>query len=182
MPCTSVGARLRAATVTSALAAAAVLTSAAATAPAAHAAMTSTTSTSTTTTTTSSGSGSSSSTWQAKAQKIIDWASEQRGKPYRYGAAGPSAYDCSGLVLYVFRHSISRSLSHNAAAQYSAAKHIRRTSLRVGDLVFVVTSGGISHVGIYAGNGYWWHAPHTGAHVERVKMYSASFRYGTFTH
>ena len=177
MPCTSVGARLRAGLVTSALAATAVVSSAAATAPAAHAAVTSTA-----TTTSSTDSGSSSNTWQAKSQRIINWATDQRGKPYRYGAAGPSAFDCSGLVLYVFRHSISRSLSHSASAQYSASKHIRRTSLRVGDLVFVVRGGGISHVGIYAGNGYWWVAPHTGAHVERVKMYSATFRYGTFTH
>ena len=180
MPCTSVGARLRAAALTSALAATALIGSAATTAPAAHAVTTALAAT--TTSSTGGGSGSSSDTWQAKAQKILDWASEQRGKPYRYGAAGPSAYDCSGLVLYVFRHSIDRSLSHNAAAQYNASKHIRRTSLRVGDLVFVVSGGGISHVGIYAGNGYWWQAPHTGAHVERVKMYSATFRYGTFTH
>ena len=179
MPCTSAGARLRAALVTSALAVTALIGSAASTAPAAHAV---TTATATTTSTTSTDGGSSSNTWQAKSQKIINWATDQRGKPYRYGAAGPSAFDCSGLVLYVFRNSISRSLSHNAAAQYNASKHIRRTSLRVGDLVFVMTSGGISHVGIYAGDGYWWHAPHTGAHVERVKMYSASFRYGTFTH
>jgi len=176
MPCTSVGARLRAVAVTSTLAATALIGSAASTAPAAHAAIT------TRTATTTSDSGSSSNTWQAKSQKIINWATDQRGKPYRYGAAGPSAFDCSGLVLYVFRNSISKSLSHNAAAQYNASKHIRRTSLRVGDLVFVVRGGGISHVGIYAGNGYWWVAPHTGTHVERVKMYSATFRYGTFTH
>jgi cell wall-associated NlpC family hydrolase len=160
----STGARLRASFATAALTAATLLGTAATTAPAAHA------------------EGSSSSTWNAKAQRILSVASNQRGKPYRYGAAGPSAYDCSGLILYVYRNSISRSLSHNAAAQYRASKHIRRTSLRVGDLVFVRSGGGISHVGIYAGDGYWWHAPHTGAHVERVKMYSASFVYGTFTH
>ena len=42
----------------------------------------------------------------------------------------------------------------------------------------MILGSGISHVGIYAGNGYMWHAPHTGSHVQRIKMYSAHWYYG----
>jgi cell wall-associated NlpC family hydrolase len=119
---------------------------------------------------------------QARAYKIdrvMTWAAHQRGKPYRYGAAGPSSFDCSGLVMYVFKHAIDRSLSHNAEAQYRASQHIRRASLRPGDLVFEVDNSGYAfHVGIYAGNGYFWHAPHSGTVVKKQKLYSAHWRFG----
>jgi cell wall-associated NlpC family hydrolase len=163
----STGARLRASLLTAAFATATLIGSAASASVAAPA---------------HADGSSSSSTWDAKAKKVLSWASEQRGKPYRYGSAGPSAFDCSGLVLYVFKNSVGRSLAHNAAEQYRQSKHIRKTSLRVGDLVFVKSGGGISHVGIYAGDGYWWVAPHSGTHVQRQKIYSATLVYGTLTH
>jgi len=123
---------------------------------------------------------------QARAYKIdrvMAWAAHERGRPYRYGAAGPSAFDCSGLVMYVFRHAIDKSLSHNAEAQYRASTHIRRSSLRPGDLVFEVDSSGYAfHVGIYAGNGYFWHAPHSGTVVKKQKLYSAHWRFGRIIH
>ena len=68
------------------------------------------------------------------------------------------------------------------AAQYHAVQHISRRALRPGDLVFASFGNGISHVGIYAGNGYMWHAPHTGSHVQRIKMYSAHWYYGRIIH
>jgi cell wall-associated NlpC family hydrolase len=116
--------------------------------------------------------------WDAESKRVIDWARKQKGKPYSYGAAGPHAFDCSGLVMYVFNHAIHRSLPHNAAEQYHAVKHIRRSKLKPGDLIFVDNGGYISHVGIFAGHGYWWVAPHTGERVHRQKIYSAHFLYG----
>lgn len=111
--------------------------------------------------------------------KVIAEARRQRGKPYRYGGAGPSAFDCSGLVMYVFKHSIHRSLPHNAAAQFHSVQRIwHRRNLVKGDLVFVDNGGYISHVGIYDGDGYWWVAPHTGTHVQRQRIYSAHLLYG----
>jgi cell wall-associated NlpC family hydrolase len=113
---------------------------------------------------------------------VLHEASKQRGKPYSFGAAGPSAFDCSGLVMFVFQHAIGRSLPHNAAAQYAASKHISSSSLHRGDLVFVDDGGSISHVGIYAGRKggqrYWWVAPHTGESVHKQAIYSAHFVYG----
>jgi cell wall-associated NlpC family hydrolase len=168
MPSSSVGARLRAAAVTFALTAATLVAAAGTTTSAAHAA----------TTTTSTSAPSAAQVRAAKINSVMSWAAKQKGKPYRYGAAGPSAFDCSGLVLYVFKHAVGRTLSRTADAQYRASQHISRAALRPGDLVFAFSGGSAYHVGIYAGNGYFWHAPHSGTVVKKVKMYSATWRYG----
>lgn len=116
--------------------------------------------------------------WHSEARTVLDWARKQRGKPYRYGADGPHAFDCSGLVRYVFQHAIHRSLPHNAAEQYHSIRHIRRRKLQPGDLVFVDNGGYISHVGIFAGHGWWWVAPHTGTRVHKQRIYRAHMLYG----
>ena len=114
----------------------------------------------------------------AKINSVLTWAAKEKGKPYSYGAAGPSRFDCSGLVMYVFQHALGRSLPHNAQSQYAKTWHITRSQLRPGDLVFEVSGGYAYHVGIYAGNGYFWHAPHSGTVVKKQKMYSSHWRYG----
>jgi cell wall-associated NlpC family hydrolase len=113
-----------------------------------------------------------------KVRKVLVEARRQKGKPYVYGAAGPHGFDCSGLVRYVFLHALHKSLPHNAAQQYSAVKHIHRSQLKPGDLIFTDDGGYISHVGIYDGGHLWWVAPHTGTHVQRQHIYSAHFLYG----
>lgn len=90
-------------------------------------------------------------------------AAAQRGKPYRWAAAGPNAFDCSGLVQYVYKR-LGVALPRTTYAQYAAAVHIPRSQMRPGDLIFVDRLG---HVGIYAGFGFIWHAPHTG---DRVRL------------
>jgi len=166
--------RVRTGLVTAALTAGALVSVAGTTVTEAHAA--------TTTTSTTTSQPTAAQVRQAKINRVMTWAHNQRGKPYRYGAAGPSAFDCSGLTMYVFRHALGKYLPHNAAAQYRAVQHISRRSLRPGDLVFASFGSGISHVGIYAGSGYMWHAPHTGSHVQRIKMYSAHWYYGRIIH
>lgn len=110
-------------------------------------------------------------------QRVVAEARAQRGKPYRYGAAGPGSFDCSGLTMYVFRH-FHRSLPHNAAAQYDAVRHVARSNKRLGDLIFFRSGGGIYHVGIFAGSGRMWAAPHTGDHVRLESIYSSSYVVG----
>src|SRR5581483_3740999 len=109
-------------------------------------------------------------------RKVLAEARRQKGKPYQYGADGPHSFDCSGLVRYVFLHSVHRSLPHNAAEQYHALHHVRRSHLQKGDLIFT-DNGYISHVGIYAGHHHWWVAPHTGARVHKQRIYHAHFVY-----
>jgi cell wall-associated NlpC family hydrolase len=111
-----------------------------------------------------------------KVHKVLNVARRQKGKPYAYGAAGPHAFDCSGLVRYVFGKAVHRWLPHNAAQQYHALHHIKRSHLEKGDLIFT-DNGYISHVGIFAGHHHWWVAPHTGARVHKQRIYHAHFVY-----
>ena len=107
----------------------------------------------------SSGSG--------RGAKALAFAKRQLGKPYRYAASGPNAYDCSGLTGAAWR-SVGVSLPRSSSAQYSVGRSVARSDLRPGDLVFFYSP--ISHVGLYAGNNTIIHAPRPGKSVEYTKM------------
>ena len=110
--------------------------------------------------------------------RVIQEASRHAGAPYQWGAAGPTRFDCSGFTMYVFKR-FGKSLPHSSGQQYSVSKHISRSSMRVGDLLFFhSSSGSINHVAIYAGNGYMWAATHTGSYVKKQKIYSSSYYVG----
>ncbi|MEU7905976.1 C40 family peptidase [Actinoplanes sp. NPDC049118] len=94
--------------------------------------------------------------------KVLAFAFGQLGKPYRWGAAGPNSYDCSGLALAAW-NAAGVGLPHNAARQYRAVAHVSRSELRPGDLVFFY--GPISHVGVYIGSDKMIHAPEYGENV-----------------
>jgi peptidoglycan DL-endopeptidase CwlO len=86
-------------------------------------------------------------------------ALEYLGVPYQWGGASPSSgFDCSGLVVYVYAQ-LGVQLPHYAAAQYGYGTPVAAGQLQAGDLVFF---DGLSHVGIYIGNGEIVHAPETG--------------------
>jgi len=109
-------------------------------------------------------------------------AAHQKGDPYVYGATGPSAFDCSGLMLYSFR-AAGLSLPRTAAAQSGAVRHIARNHMHRGDMVFFTSGGHVYHVGIFDG---WSHgrrmmidAPHTGTDVRREAIWSNSWFPGT---
>jgi cell wall-associated NlpC family hydrolase len=93
-----------------------------------------------------------------RADQVIAIARSKLGRPWVYGAAGPSLFDCSGLVIYAFRtagiSSVVGSSSEVSAyalyARFRALGRASRTGGRPGDLVIW---GGGSHVGIYLGNG-----------------------------
>ncbi|HEX8518167.1 MAG TPA: C40 family peptidase [Pseudonocardia sp.] len=77
------------------------------------------------------------------------------GAPYRYGAAGPSAFDCSGLVTWAYR-SGGTSLPRSSRAMSQVGTAVPRSALQPGDLVFFYRP--VSHVAIYIGNGKVVHA------------------------
>jgi cell wall-associated NlpC family hydrolase len=107
------------------------------------------------------------------ASTAIAYAKAQIGEPYRWGAAGPSSWDCSGLTMKAWA-AAGRYLPHYSVAQYSATTHISSSQLRPGDLLFWGTSsnpGSIHHVAMYLGNGMMIHAPRTGQDVQIVSMY-----------
>ncbi|MFO1406230.1 MAG: C40 family peptidase [Steroidobacteraceae bacterium] len=92
------------------------------------------------------------------------------GAPYRYGGAGPDAFDCSGLVSYAYS-SVGIRLPRTAAQQYAAVRPVPRKDLEPGDLVFFRVDGSsIGHVGIYAGDGRFVDAPQTGGRVRVVSL------------
>lgn len=109
---------------------------------------------------------------------VIKIAASKRGTPYRYGATGPRAFDCSGYTRWVFAK-VGRRIPRTSRAQAAFAHHIRAASRRTGDLVFFHSSGGrVYHVGIYAGRNTIWHAPHTGSWVHRERIWTRSVSYG----
>ena len=110
--------------------------------------------------------------------RVMNEAARHKGQPYVYGAAGPTRFDCSGFTLYVFSR-LGKRLPHNSARQYGVVRHIAKSSKRVGDLIFMRNSSGrIYHVGIYAGNGRMWHAPHSGSYVKLSTIYSSNYVVG----
>lgn len=111
------------------------------------------------------------------AAKVLKTVASRKGKPYSYGAAGPSRFDCSGLTMWTLKK-LGRKLPHSSAAQYGRTKHLRAKDRRPGDLIFFHNGGGIYHVGIYAGKGKLWHAPRSGSHVRKERIWTNSVYYG----
>lgn len=99
---------------------------------------------------------------QRTAAQAISFARAQLGKPYVWGATGPSAYDCSGLTQAAWR-AAGVSLPRTTYTQINAGPRVSRSQLAPGDLVFFYS--GISHVGLYIGGGQMIHAPRPGAPV-----------------
>ena len=128
------------------------------TAPTAAAASTS--SGSSATATAVSGSGVGYAALQAALSKL--------GSPYEYGAAGPDAFDCSGLTQWAYKQ-VGISLPRTSQAQAGVGSAVSESDLQPGDIVIMFGGG---HVGLYAGNGNVVHAPDYG---QPVKVESLSY-------
>jgi cell wall-associated NlpC family hydrolase len=103
----------------------------------------------------------------SRAAAAVSYAHRKLGSPYVWGATGPNAFDCSGLVQAAYR-SAGVSLPRTTYAQISAGRRVARSELLPGDLVFFYS--GISHVGIYVGNGRMIHAPNPSAPVRLAPL------------
>jgi cell wall-associated NlpC family hydrolase len=107
---------------------------------------------------------------------VLQAAESRLGAPYRYGGAGPDAFDCSGLVTYAYRQ-LGFAVPRTAAQQFAAATPVPRGDLRPGDLVFFRLDGReVSHVGIYAGDDRFVHAPQSGGEVRMASLDDDFFR------
>jgi cell wall-associated NlpC family hydrolase len=100
-------------------------------------------------------------------QAVVSNALSKLGKPYRWGASGPNAFDCSGLVKWSFG-SAGRALPRSSRAMAGVGTPVSKANLQPGDLVFFYKP--ISHVGIYIGNGKIVHASRSGQPVKVADM------------
>jgi cell wall-associated NlpC family hydrolase len=123
------------------------------------------------------GTGSADALTKHQRHRVLHVAASKKGTPYRYGATGPHAFDCSGYTRWVFAR-IGRHLPRTSRGQYHAVRHVRRSHRRRGDLVFFLAYGRVYHVGIYAGHGRIWHAPYPGQRVHRERLWTRHVRYG----
>lgn len=108
----------------------------------------------------------------AAAQKAVQVALSERGKPYVWGANGPNSFDCSGLTSYAARVA-GVNIPRTASQQYQQLPKVNPANIRPGDLIFPnseFNGGSPGHVMMYIGNGQCVEAPHTGANVRVVSL------------
>ena len=110
----------------------------------------------------STSSSVSSAASSATGAQILAKATQYLGTPYAYGGASPSGFDCSGFVYYVYG-TFGLSVGRTPEAQYNAGTVVDKASLQPGDIVLFANTyaSGISHSGIYAGNGQFIHSPNS---------------------
>jgi cell wall-associated NlpC family hydrolase len=99
----------------------------------------------------------------ARGAAAVTWAEKALGRPYQWAASGPDRFDCSGLVMWAYRH-VGVNLPHSSRAQIDRGSRVSRDALRPGDLVFFGSP--IHHVGMYVGGGDFIEAPGTGGRVQ----------------
>ena len=104
---------------------------------------------------------------RSRGEIALTFAIAQLGKPYRYGASGPNAYDCSGLAQRAWR-SAGVAIPRTTQAQARFGAQVPLSRIQLGDLVIFYASA--SHVGIYAGDGRVIVAPHAGTVVSYAAM------------
>ena len=110
----------------------------------------------------------------AAVQRVLAYAKAQLGKPYRWGAAGPNSFDCSGLTMQAWARG-GKALPHYSVAQLAASTRIAISDARPGDLLFWTDNGkpsGIHHVALYIGGGQTIEAPYTGSQVRYNSIYN----------
>ena len=107
---------------------------------------------------------------QQSLSQLFSSIDESLGTRYRYGGSSPEGFDCSGLVLYLYKKNFSMILPRTASELAALGTIVQKNSLRPGDLVFFSNSGSIiDHVGIVTGPDSFTHAARNG--VKRSQLY-----------
>jgi cell wall-associated NlpC family hydrolase len=113
----------------------------------------------------------------------LDVVRNQKGDPYKYGAAGPNRFDCSGLVYYSFRKAGFTNVPRTSDQQARFADRIGKGNMRPGDLMFFYDGGGVYHVAVFSGvkNGKrrMVHSPSTGSRVHTSSPWTGKWFAGT---
>jgi len=107
-----------------------------------------------------------------KMENAINSLEEQVGKPYVWGANGPEAFDCSGLVRYIYKTELGKEIPRTSYDQSKFGQAVDKKDLQAGDLIFFDTmkKGKVSHVGMYVGNNEFIHASNAKSGVKKSKL------------
>jgi cell wall-associated NlpC family hydrolase len=114
-----------------------------------------------------------------RGSSVLAIAARYVGIAYRYGGSTPAGFDCSGYTSYVYRQ-VGKSLPRTANQQLGATTRVSRSQARPGDLVFFLSGGRATHVGIYAGGNLMYDSPHSGASISKRAIYSSAAVFGRF--
>lgn len=120
--------------------------------------------------------------WE-KIQTARKIALNQIGDPYRYGAAGPGRFDCSGLIQFATHRAGMTNVPRTSQAQANFMTRIKKSNMKAGDFMFFHNGGSVYHVAMFAG----WrdgrrimvHAPSSGKTVHRAKPWTSQWYAGT---
>jgi cell wall-associated NlpC family hydrolase len=107
--------------------------------------------------------------------QVLTEAKKHTGALYKFAAAGPKRFDCSGYTMYVYKKAAGKKLPHKANSQQHYGKAVSKGSKKVGDLIIFRSGSYGYHAAIYAGNGYMYDSPHTGARVGKHKIYGSNY-------
>jgi len=111
----------------------------------------------------------------SKGAAILAEAKKHTGALYKFAAAGPSRFDCSGFTMYVYRKAAGKKLPHKANTQQRYGKAVSKGGKQIGDLIIFRSGSYGTHAGVYAGGGYMYDSPHSGARVGRHKIYGSNY-------
>jgi cell wall-associated NlpC family hydrolase len=119
----------------------------------------------------------------ASGNQVVDFAMQYVGYPYVYAGEGPYAFDCSGFTKFVYQNTLGMDITHDMFQQIEMGAPVDRNELQPGDMVFFANTfrPGLSHNGIYIGNGQFVHAENesTGVKVSDINSdYYSSRWYG----
>ncbi|GIE28619.1 hypothetical protein Ait01nite_016640 [Actinoplanes italicus] len=112
---------------------------------------------------------------KAAGVRVVSEASRHKGKKYKFGAAGPKRFDCSGFTMYVYKKAAGKKLPHKAHLQQRYGKAVAKANKRPGDLIVIRKGTRGTHAGIYAGGGKMWAAPRAGKTVTKQKIYAKNY-------
>ena len=99
------------------------------------------------------------------AMNVVNYAKKYLGVTYSFGSSSASSFDCSGFIMFIYK-TAGINLPHSASGQANLGLAVSKGDLKPGDLVFFETyKPGISHVGMYVGNGQFIHASSGAGHV-----------------
>ncbi len=115
----------------------------------------------------------------ASLTRAVDIALHQIGDPYGYGAAGPSRFDCSGLVYYSYRKAGYSGMPRTSSAQAAWLRPVRKSNMHRGDLMYFHHNGSVYHAAIFLrwknGRALMLHSPKPGGHVSKTYAWTSEW-------